>query len=266
MWVLIQILMRTGNPFVGFIALVLLSTNLLVAQEPLTSDGLGNIWAIRGNAVFKYSSHGTPIYEYSNRELGTPSSIDAGDPFRVLLFSKLTQRAAVISSDATLLGNVFNFGNSSYGEILSLCRSSQGGIWAYSSSMKQLIHFDNSFAPTGQRVNVLRLGFKTEPTHIVDADGIIYLAFDGKHIARITSYGKSLTTLAINHHIAFSVQKQELWITQKGIILRYSIVNANPIFPSLECGCNALPIIAGSDTTCFDGRQFFPCQKVDFFP
>jgi hypothetical protein len=258
--------MRKTNPISGLIILALLSTKLLVAQAPVAADGLGNIWAVRGNAVFKYSSNGTPIYEYSNRELGPPSSIDAGDPFRVLLFSKPNQRAAVISSDATLLGNVFNFGNSPYGEILILCRSSQGGIWAYSSSTKQLIHFNNFFAPTGQRVNVLRLGFKTEPTHIVDADGIIYLAFDGKYIARITSYGKSLTSFAINHHGVFSVQKKELWITQNGIILRYSIVNANPIFPSLECDCNSPPIIAGSDTTCFDGRQFFPCQKVDFFP
>ena len=48
-------------------------------------DGLGGYWQIKGTKVARMDATANTLSSYSNIKLGHPHSVDASDPFRVIV-------------------------------------------------------------------------------------------------------------------------------------------------------------------------------------
>jgi hypothetical protein len=233
------------------------------SQVLVSTDGMGSIWTISGSKVQKLNSQGISICEYSNRIFGEPSHIDASDPFRILIFYSLPQVVVVVNSNAEELGVPFQLNMLSIGSIGLVCRSNQGGFWAFSAFKNRLVHVDNSFSPSGQHINLGKLQRQTNPSQIIESNGVIYLGYENRYISRIDLYGDNSPTIEIPHSGPFSINRNELWVTVSGKIFSYSLSRTNSKLYELSCNCSSLPVINQTDTVCISNKKVISCQKKE---
>lgn len=129
-----------------FIALFLLKFGLLVGQTTdsfppalriavnvrfATADHLGNIYVITArNGIEKYAPGGSLVAQYSNTRLGAPTSIDASNPLKILIW--YPNFAAIVLLDRTMteLG-VLNLAYTGFPEVRIIAASQDGNIWIY---------------------------------------------------------------------------------------------------------------------------------------
>lgn len=234
-----------------------------LSQVLASPDGLGNIWVILGSKVQKLDAQGVTVCEYSNRIFGEPSHIDAADPFRILIFYNLPQVVVAVSSNAEELGVPFQLNMLSVGSIGLVCRSNQGGFWAFSAFKNRLVHIDNSFSPSGLHINLGKLQQKTNPSQILERNGAIYLSFENKYISRIDIYGGNASTIEVLHSGPFSINGNEIWVVAKEKMFSYNLDGAISRLYEFQCKCNSLPIINQTDTVCISNKKVIRCQKKE---
>ena len=57
-----------------------------IKTDFITTDNLGNCYAVRGNILEKYDYKGTLLKTYSNKQYGKISFVDATNPLKLLVF------------------------------------------------------------------------------------------------------------------------------------------------------------------------------------
>lgn len=96
-----------------------------------TSDHLGNIYVITArNGIEKYAPDGRLVAQYSNTRLGVPTSIDASNPLKILVWYPNFRAIVILDRTMTELG-VLNLTYTGFPEVRVVAASQDGNIWIY---------------------------------------------------------------------------------------------------------------------------------------
>lgn len=223
-------------------------------------DGIGSFWNIMGSRVVKLNAKGEISANFSQLSLGVPHSIDASDPFRVLVFYFDSQHIAILGSNATLLGKLVRLIDLDLGEISLACRSLRGGVWMLHRQDQEIIHFDDQMKRTNSKIVIDKSINVVSPSFLIEKNGILYLGINGKKVIRFDLYGSRLPDIDIQFDDA-RFSDNRLLIKQQASY--YSIyIDDEEITPlKLSCNCPTFPIPVGQDFMCFDGEKFVLCKK-----
>ncbi|MBU2649784.1 MAG: hypothetical protein KKA81_02520 [Bacteroidetes bacterium] len=224
-----------------FVLLLLFSGSMLIAKSSLfsqewsfthlqsikgnftffTSDELGNIYLVNGSNLKKYDLNGNAKFDYSPMMKGEISFVDAGDPFKTLVYY---EDFGIIEWLDNTLSPVSSVNLTDLGmELASLaCSSYQNGIWLYLPPFLELFRYDQYLVQGDRSGNLFKAsGMNVEPDFMVERDNILYLndpklgifIFDkyGTFNKRIKTAGLSSFQI-LNRMIVFSDK-------DKGIIL-----------------------------------------------
>jgi hypothetical protein len=194
--------------------------------------------------------------------LGEPSSIDASDPFRILVFYQNSQSLVLISNDATILGKSVNLSDLGLGEVILACRSARGGAWLLHRESSEVVLVDSHFSKIEYRFSLHQTIINKLPNYLKESGGVIYIGLNNKAIARFDSYGATFPPIQIEYTNTFSIDKNYLWAAVNGIVSRVNLSNRDDIAKIFHCTCNSLPIIINEELTCFDGEKFHSCKKI----
>jgi len=75
----------------------------------ITSDHLSNCYIISSDKLYKYDPNNQTKFLYSDMSLGEISSVDASDPYKILLFYKELSEIIFLDNTLSALGNHFSY-------------------------------------------------------------------------------------------------------------------------------------------------------------
>lgn len=246
----------------AILVLVIATATVSAFSQPALPipDGLGSFWNISGSMVVKLNSKGETIATYRLLSLGTPNSIDASDPFRVLVFYFDSQHLVILGNNATLLGKPVSLIDLDLGEISLACRSLLGGVWMLHRQGQEIIHFDDQMKPTNRKIVIDKTINDITPSFLIERGGVLYLGLNGEKVVRYDLYGSRLPDVDIHFDFAR--------FTDNGVLIRhqtnYFYLNTeDEVITTIKISsnCPTLPIPVGQDFMCFDGEKFVLCKK-----
>jgi hypothetical protein len=188
----------------------------------LTTDKLGHAYVIVENQLLQFDKSGDPVANYSERNLGALTFVDAGNPMKILLFYPDFARVIVLDSKLTPQADI-KFRQIGINQPLAVCNSGENGYWVYDREDDQLKKIDPSLKVIQQSGNLTQLlGYQVQPGQMIEENGFVYLnnpesgllVFD-----RLATFYKTIPFPGIKN---FQVMDKDILFTTKNKFARYN--------------------------------------------
>lgn len=249
--------MNKSNGYKSLILIALLFTITIVNSSGqcyfMQADKFENIWVVNQSEVICFSNQSTRIGTYSNILLGTPSYIDALDPFKVIVFYPSSQTMVVLNNAVAEISEPIRLREKGVNEASLVCRSSKGGFWLLDRERWQVIYFDSGFNPTGEKMVVDNTFSGSTPTLMREYKGILYIAFKGNGVCRFDLFGARLGDIPIRIDSYFTIIDNELVFQTGGKVFQYNLdsFQIKTFDPAVLC----VPIKVQGKLLYFDGSR-----------
>ena len=136
-----------------------------------TADHLGNAYLLRGFELEKYDSTGQFVARFSTNRLGGPTSVDASNPMKLLVWYSSFQTVLFLDRNLIELGRL-NLVQAGFPALCCLATAADGNFWAYDERTAQLLKLNNAGVRLLESPPLnLELGLSLAPTCIRDNSG-----------------------------------------------------------------------------------------------
>ncbi len=186
--------------------------------EFITTDNLGNCYAVTGSILEKYDSKGTLLKTYSNKKYGKIKFIDATNPLKILIFYNNFQQLSfldnMLAEQNTEPVSIENLG---YPQTTLACTSHNDGFWIYNQQNMELLRFDQESKLTIQTGNISQLSnTKIQPDYLIEHNNKVYLNNPATGILVFDVFGAYLKTIPLTGLKKFQVKEDEIFYTSTG--------------------------------------------------
>ena len=175
--------------------------------ELINTDHLGNIYTVNNITLTRHSMLQNTTQSYSNNLLGEIHSIDATDPFRIIVFYKEFNTLIFLNSELTELRSAINLSDLGYNHVIAVGTASNGGFWIYEKELGRVIYIDNNLK-TAHKSSVL-FDLIDNPSYkscqLVEKNDFVYLGIAGQGILQFDSYGTFIKNYPILDFVDFQV-------------------------------------------------------------
>ena len=142
---------------------------LQVTGTSITSDYLGNVYAISDNEIAKYASTGALISSFSDKNAGTITSVDASNPLRVQVFYQDFGQIIYLDDVLSVIGSRISLLEQGLDQSTLSCSSWDDGIWLYDPQDFELKRLGSDLRLSHQSGNINQLvGIEANPNFITE--------------------------------------------------------------------------------------------------
>jgi hypothetical protein len=246
-----------------FLALLQFCFSEILLSQKISHDNLGKYWAIEGNRIVCVSESARLKPTFSSIVLGSPTSVDASDPFRILVFYQNTQTVAIINNDAVLIGKPVELFQLNIGEASCAIRSSLGGFWLAIQGAQKIIRLNKHLKQIEQTIKLPSRYAKFDVIQIAEYNGDLYVGLEDGSVVTFDTYGALVHEYFYESFSSFLIYKNRVFIARKGSVFEYSLFKSQELLSTYQCACADYITIVHSILACFDGQQFNYCEKFD---
>jgi hypothetical protein len=176
----------------------------------LTTDRLGNAYVIVENQLLEFDSLGKPKANYSQRNSGTLTSVDAGNPLKILLFYRDFARLELLNNKLSKESTV-DLRDAGIMQPLVVCQSYLNGYWIFDQQDFSLKKIDLNLRLVFQSNDMNQtLGYTLQPESITEANDFIYLNNPATGILVFDKFGSYYKTIPIENISSFQVIEKKL--------------------------------------------------------
>jgi len=180
-----------------------------------TTDNLCDIYIVTNkNEIIKFDDLGYFEGRYANKKMGNLASVDATNPFKILLFYPDFQTITLVDR---LLNPISSLVLSDFGILQAKCvsMSENGNILVFDDATLKFYNFfidgngivnDKTFAISLPNLN---------PLQIVARNNSIYVLDERMGIVRFDAFGKFLERLDISDVTGFQILNDDIIVAQK---------------------------------------------------
>lgn len=216
----------------------------------MSVDQLGNFYLVVKNNVIKYDKNGKRINQYSNQRYGEVSSIDATDPYKIVLFYEDFRIAIILDNQLSENGSPLDMQFSEFNQPILACRAYNTGIWTFDQLLCRLYRLNLSLEVNQSTGNLTQiLGYKIEPNFMLEYNNNLYLNNPKTGILVFDQFGTYTKNIAITGLNKFQVTEKAIYFVQDELIKKYS-------FRSPEIESLPLPEINIQAINVFGNRLF----------
>lgn len=224
-------------------------------SSAFTTDHLGNSYLFSGNLLEKYDGDGNLLKNFSNKNLGNITSLDASNPLKVLLFYKSFQQILLLDNMFSPSGNSILLDALGYNQTSLACSSNDNGFWIFSQQNSELIRFDQNLQKTQQTGNISQLtGTEINPDFLTEQYNKVFLNDSAKGILVFDIYGTYNKTIPLKGLPHFQIFNDELIYFKDGKLKSYTM-------KTLEEGEISLPDANISDVRTEKEKLYLLKQK-----
>ncbi len=199
-------------------------TTIEITANFFTTDNQSNIYAIKGNELFKYNKLGTLLYKYSNKNLGNIDYIDASNPLRILVFYKNFLQVVFLDNTLSPHGEPTSFDILGLPQVTLAATSYNSCVWLYNQQNFELIRFNQSFEKTQVTTNLnLVLNISLQPTQLLEYDNRLYLNNPQTGILIFDIYGTYYKTIPLKGIQHFQPIGDWVYYQTENKIMAYNI-------------------------------------------
>lgn len=201
-----------------FIAQVSMAQNLRLINEIeikanfISSDNLGNFYAVNGSELTKYDKSGKAFsYKFSDKTLGNITSIDAGNPLKIAVFYKDQSRIIFLDNMLAKTGQEINLQSIGLDQASLICYSFNNGIWVYWQSQFELIRLNQNTSiqqRTGNLVQIVNQEIK--PEFLIESNNLVYMNNGGENIMMFDIFGTFMNYIPIKTNKKFQIDNESI--------------------------------------------------------
>lgn len=210
---------------------------LLVRTHDFFSvDNLGNCYVIKDGEIIKYLSNGKYFTRYSNKKLGTITSVDATNALRIMLFYKDQQQLVFLDNQLSQKNDAVSLEAMGLEQTDLACMSANNGFWAYNKANNELMRFDehlNKLVATGNLKQILQM--EIEPSYMMEHNNRLYLNCPETGILIFDIFGTYSKTVPLKQLRQFQVDEHIFYYQRDSTFCSYD----SRIFEQV---CNKLPV------------------------
>ncbi len=192
--------------------------------QKITSDPLGNIYLIKNHELFKYDNAGNILFTYNNYLAGNIHSVDASDPFKLLVYFKDFSQVDIL--DNTLSHNADPILLQAYNleQATLVCRSYNNGIWVYDSQTFELLRIDEQMKVSDRTGNISQVsGIDIDPNFLLEADNMVYLNDPQSGIIVFDKFGTYFRTYPFTGLNTFQVFDGKIIYVENDVLKIYDM-------------------------------------------
>ncbi len=185
-----------------------------------TTDRQGNIYAVQKNHVIKYNSKGELLFKYSTNKYGKIHTIDAFDPYKILVYYPDFNRIIVLDNMLAETTTVLDLSAFDLFQVSNICRSHNNGIWVYDDIQNRLIRFDENLKIQQKTENLNQLlGLEINPKGMVEYNNKLYVNNPSEGILVFDVFGTYIKNIPIKNAESFQVFDEEiLYVSEKKLM------------------------------------------------
>lgn len=190
----------------------------------LVTDPLGNYYLIRGTELARHLPSGDKPSVYSNMGLGQILSVDASDPFRLLLYYQDFNQLVFLDRHLSEIRSPVSLDDLGFPLAGPVCLSPSGGFWVFNRQSSRLNYLNEKTEIEARSTDLgFLLGPGSQPSFLLEKNDMLYLGIPDKGIAlfdRFGGYKKLLPILTQNH---FQVMQDKVFYHNDGHLIGYNI-------------------------------------------
>lgn len=181
-----------------------------VEAHVFSTDRLHQLYIADGqNHIRKYDPNGQELFDYSNRSLGLPSTLDAFDPFETLVFYPDFGLLVVLDRTMNELYRL-DLQAAGYFGVEAIARASDNHFWVFSPLTFQLLKLDAKGKKLSESRPLQEI-LPAAPIRILEKDQFVYLQVPDAGIYIFDTFGQWIETVALPAVERFQVLGNELF-------------------------------------------------------
>ena len=210
------------NPCQGFAQNALDKLNLIgkieIQAQLISTDKLGNLYAVVHEEIFKYDANGKLLQKNSLKSLGNLFTLDVSNPMKILAFYKDYNKILFLDNMLANSGGNIDLSSIGFDQATLACTSHDNGIWLYNSLNFEIVRMDPNLKISNQSGNLAQItGNAIKPTALFENNNRVYLCDTLSGVMVFDVFGTYIKTIPIKSIRDLQVENNNLYfIDQKG--------------------------------------------------
>jgi hypothetical protein len=234
-----------GRTFALILLLMFLTSGLSaqwVAEQrvPLIAQGfdvdmLGRIYSYSGASLTQTSPDLQQTCRFSLKSKGEITSVDASDPFKILVYYGDFSSIQFLDNTLTPSGMPVNLEDLGLSNVRAVCASTIGSFWVFDASAARAVRYDQRLQPEVTTVSLTTL--TSSPVNVVqlrEAGDYLFLYNQNDRILVFDRFGALYRSIPVNELLSFSYESPFLYLFKEKTLERIN-------FLSLESTTTEIP-------------------------
>jgi hypothetical protein len=134
-------------------------------SQNITTDKLGNLYAVANEEIFKFDAQGTLLQKNSLKSFGNLFSIDVSNPMKILAFYKDYNKILFLDNMLAPSASSIDLSAIGFDQVTLTCSSHDNGIWVFNSLNFEIVRMEPTLKISHQSGNIAQLtGNAIKPT------------------------------------------------------------------------------------------------------
>lgn len=147
-----------------------------VPADFITTDRLGNLYLYDKNFIHMYNNNGDSITSFNSRRFGEISTVDATDPYKILVFFANYNLIIHLDNYLSLNGEELDLQARDYDQVNLACQSRTVGLWIFDQLRQKAIHLNETFEADKETVNLYQwFGKRISPNFMFEYNNQLYI-------------------------------------------------------------------------------------------
>jgi hypothetical protein len=184
----------------------------------ITTDKLGNVYAVNGDEISKYDQNGKFLQKNSIKSLGKITALDVTNPLKILVFYKDYNKIVFVDNMLAQSGNLIDLSALGYDQATLASTSHDNSFWIYNLLNFELVRLDFNMVVTNQSGNIAQLtGKGISPVSLIESNNMVYLCDSVEGIFMFDVFGTFIKNIPLKGIIQFQVENNLIYfINNKG--------------------------------------------------
>lgn len=193
-----------------------------VTADFMTTDRLGNLYLVDKNFIHLYNSNGDSITSFNSRRFGEISSVDATDPYKILVFFSDYNLILYLDNYLSLNGEELDLQEKDYDQVSLACQSRTVGLWIFDPLRQKAIHLNANFEADKETVNLYQwFGKRINPNFMFEYENQLYIVEKESGIYQFDHFGTFKKTIPITELTSIQMNDGNISFFKEGKYCMY---------------------------------------------
>ena len=199
-----------------------LNKSIDVKARLISADQLGNAYLVVNNNIYKYSRNGDLINQYSNNRYGKITSIDATDPYKIVVFYEDFRTIVLLDNQLSENASPLDLQFTDFDQPVLACRAYNTGVWLFDQLLNNVYRLTLGLKVIQSSGNLSQiLAYEIDPNFMIEYNNQLYVNNPGTGILVFDQFGTYVKNIAITGLQSFQVTEKAIFFIQNGKIAKY---------------------------------------------
>lgn len=213
-----------------------LSKQIPVKSNYITSDIFNNIYIVSKTDVQKLNEDGIVLNTYSNKNLGDITFVDATNPMRIILFYVHFNQVVFLNNKLSPLSEPILLDDLGFTSVGGVCNSTQNGFWIFDSRNNQLVMISSSLHVVfkGTKIN-LPDSVSSIPVFMCEYGKKVFIAFQNLGYYIFDQTGMQEKFIPISNLQFMYVSGSTIYFLAEGKLWQMNVKNMTTSPIEIDC-------------------------------